>query len=393
MSKPSHSAGGQAAGMPLSADSRHADSRHRAARAEQEHKLLLAGAAVLVDEFDDHDGHMRIHDSLLRSELYQSLTEEEKDRLRRHIAAHAHMRQTMASASVRIAVPSPEEVLRQRRSQFWLRFKRNRFGLVGLALVTFLGLVAVVGPFVAPYDPIAQNPRAVLQGPSAAHWMGTDDIGRDIFSRILHAAHVSLAAGIGVVLVGLVTGVPLGAIAAYFRRADVIIMRLAETLLALTGLLFALALVAIMGPGFTSVLLGAGIAGMPSTILLTRSLVLALRNNDFVTAASCVGCTDFRILAMHILPNCMSPLVVQQTFRIAVGILTVASLSFLGLGVQPPTPEWGSMLSSGREYLYRAPHVSTFPGLALALTVLAFNLLGDAVRDALDPRYYGTRRT
>ncbi len=282
-------------------------------------------------------------------------------------------------------------VLRSARQELWRRFRRNRLATAGLLLVLLEGVVAVAGPWLAPYDPLAQDGIVRLQGPSAQHLMGTDDLGRDIFSRILHGAGLSLGSGIAVVLLGLVAGVPLGAVAAYFRGADALIMRISEVMLALPGMLLALSLVAIMGPGLVSVLLGAGIAGIPSTILLTRSLVLGIRQNDYVLAARCIGCRDGRIVAFHILPNCLSSLTVAQTFRVALGILTVSSLSFLGLGAQPPAPEWGAMLSNGRDFLYRAPHVAAFPGLALAVTVLAFNLLGDGLRDMLDPRYTGRR--
>ena len=275
------------------------------------------------------------------------------------------------------------------RSRLWERFRGNRLALIGSAIVLAEVVVAFAGPLVAPYDPIAQQTAIRLQPPSSAHWLGTDDLGRDILSRILHGAGLSLGAGVAVVLFGIVTGIPLGAIAAYFRRTDALIMRAAEIMLALPGILLALVLVATMGPGFISVLLGAGLASTPSVILLTRGLVLALRENDFVIAARAVGCQEGRILIRHIMPNTTSSLVVSQTFRIAAGILTVSSLSFLGLGAQPPSPEWGAMLSNGRDYLYRAPHVAAFPGLALTITVLAFNLVGDGLRDVLDPRFAG----
>lgn len=293
-------------------------------------------------------------------------------------------------ASVPRARPAVTEVRRvSTRSQLWERFRSNRLAMIGSLIVLAEVLLAFVGPFIAPYDPIAQTTAVRLQPPSAAHWLGTDDLGRDVLSRILHGAGLSLGAGVAVVLFGIVTGIPLGAIAAYFRRTDALIMRAAEIMLALPGILLALVLVATMGPGFTSVLLGAGLASTPSVILLTRGLVLALRENDFVIAARAVGCQEGRILMRHIMPNTTSSLVVSQTFRIAAGILTVSSLSFLGLGAQPPSPEWGAMLSNGRDYLYRAPHVAAFPGLALTITVLAFNLVGDGLRDVLDPKFAG----
>lgn len=287
-------------------------------------------------------------------------------------------------APARLAPLAPQVSVRR---QLWERFRRNRLAMIGSTIVLAEVLVAIVGPFIAPYDPIAQQTDIRLQAPSAEHWLGTDDLGRDVLSRILHGAGLSLGAGVAVVLFGIITGIPLGAIAAYFRRMDAPIMRASEIMLAIPGILLALVLVATMGPGFTSVLLGAGLASTPSVILLTRGLVLGLRDHDFVIAARAVGCQEGRILVRHILPNTTSSLVVSQTFRIAAGILTVSSLSFLGLGAQPPTPEWGAMLSNGRDFLYRAPHVAAFPGLALTITVFAFNLVGDGLRDILDPRF------
>lgn len=294
---------------------------------------------------------------------------------------------TEASATAARLAPLERQV--SVRRQLWDRFRRNRLALIGSGIVLAEVVLAIVGPFIAPYDPIAQQTDIRLQAPTAEHWLGTDDLGRDVLSRILHGAGLSLGAGVAVVLFGIITGIPLGAIAAYFRRMDTPIMRASEIMLAIPGILLALVLVATMGPGFTSVLLGAGLASTPSVILLTRGLVLGLREHDFVIAARAVGCKEGRILVRHILPNTTSSLVVSQTFRIAAGILTVSSLSFLGLGAQPPTPEWGAMLSNGRDFLYRAPHVAAFPGLALTITVLAFNLVGDGLRDILDPRFAG----
>jgi peptide/nickel transport system permease protein len=216
--------------------------------------------------------------------------------------------------------------------------------------------------------------------------MGTDDLGRDIFSRILHGAPLSMLEGVVVVVVAFGVGVPLGACAAYFRKLDAVIMRCTEVMLAFPAMLLALGLVAILGPGLASVLIGAGVAGIPPTTVLTRSLVLGVQQNEYVTAARTIGCWPGRILFRHILPNCISSLLVAASFRVALGILIASSLSFLGLGAQPPTPEWGAMLSNGRDFLYRAPHVAAFPGLALGATVLAFNLLGDGLRDMFDPR-------
>jgi peptide/nickel transport system permease protein len=276
--------------------------------------------------------------------------------------------------------------VRTARQELWRRFRRNRLALAGSAILLFELLVAILGPWLAPFDPVVQDGGRRLLGPSPPNWMGTDDLGRDILSRILHGTRISLFEGVVIVAVSMLVGVPLGACAAYFRRIDNFVMRSLEILLAFPGMLLALGLVAIMGPGLTSVLLAAGLSGIPSNAILARGLVLGVQYNEYVVAARAIGCRDRRVLFGHILPNCLSPLVVQASFRVALGILVAAALSFLGLGAQPPAPEWGAMLSNGRDFLYRAPHVAAFPGFALALTVLGFNLLGDGLRDMLDPR-------
>jgi peptide/nickel transport system permease protein len=294
------------------------------------------------------------------------------------------------SASVALPAPRRERVassptVRSER-KFWRRFKRNRLALAGSVILVLQALLALVGPIVAPHDPYVQDGARRLLGPSAEHWLGTDDLGRDILSRLLHGARISIVEGVVIVAISMLIGVPLGAIAAYFRRLENVIMRPLEILLAFPGMLLALGLVAIMGPGLLSVLLAVGISGIPSNAILTRSLVLGVQHNEYVLAARAIGSGDQRILLRHVLPNCLSPLIVQASFRVGLGILIAASLSFLGLGAQPPMPEWGAMLSNGRDFLYRAPHVATFPGLALGLTTLGFNLLGDGLRDMLDPR-------
>jgi ABC-type dipeptide/oligopeptide/nickel transport system permease subunit len=272
------------------------------------------------------------------------------------------------------------------QQELWRRFWRNRLAVAGAALLLGELLVVLFGPWLAPYDPTDRDGVNRLTGPSLQHVMGTDDLGRDIFSRILHGAPLSMLEGVVVVVVAFGVGVPLGACAAYFRKLDAVIMRCTEVMLAFPAMLLALGLVAILGPGLASVLIGAGVAGIPPTTVLTRSLVLSVQQNEYVTAARTIGCWPGRILFRHILPNCISSLLVAASFRVALGILIASSLSFLGLGAQPPTPEWGAMLSNGRDFLYRAPHVAAFPGLALGATILAFNLLGDGLRDMFDPR-------
>jgi peptide/nickel transport system permease protein len=293
---------------------------------------------------------------------------------------------TPAPAISHTVTTQPIQV-RAARHEFWRRFRRNRLAVAGTLLVLLELVLLAVGPLIAPYDPIAQDSAGRLQGPTTAHLMGTDDLGRDVFSRILHGTRYSIVSGLVVLVIGLVVGVPLGAVAAYARKLDAPIMRVNDVLLAFPALLLALSLVAMLGPSLPSVLLGVGISSVPPTVLLARGLVLSVQQNDYVTAARALGCRDRQILVWHILPNCVSPLLIAASFRIALGILAVSTLSFLGLGAQPPIPEWGAMLSNGRDFLYRAPHVAAFPGLALAVTVLAFNLLGDGLRDMLDPRY------
>jgi ABC-type dipeptide/oligopeptide/nickel transport system permease subunit len=268
----------------------------------------------------------------------------------------------------------------------WRLFARNRLAVAGAALLCIEIVLAFVGPAVAPYDPSEQAFRP-LQGPSLQNLMGTDDIGRDVFSRLLHGTPISLLEGLGVLAIASLAGIPLGLVAAYFRRADAVIMRASEIMLAFPSMFLAIGLVAVIGTNLFGVILAVGISGMWPTAVLTRSVALDVLHEDYVLAARAVGCRDSRIIFSHIVPNAAGPLLVAASFRVADGILTVAAISFIGLGAQPPTPEWGAMLSNGREYLFSAVHVSAFPGLALAVTVLAFNLLGDGLRDVFDPRY------
>lgn len=272
------------------------------------------------------------------------------------------------------------------RTELWHRFARNRFALAGAALLGFMTAVAVFGPVVAPYDPIAQSfPR--LQPPRLEHIMGTDDLGRDILSRVIHGTRISMLEGLAVLAIAFGIGMPLGLIAAFFRRAEPVIMRASEIMLAFPSMFLAIGLVAALGTGLLGVIIAAGVSGIWPTTVLTRSVARSTQQNDYVLAAKAIGARNSRIIVTHVLPNSLGPLTVSASFRVADGILTVSAISFIGLGAQPPTPEWGAMLSGGRDYLYSALHVSLFPGLALATTVLAFNLLGDGLRDMLDPRH------
>ena len=272
-------------------------------------------------------------------------------------------------------------------SDAWSRLLRNPVAMAGGAVVILLIVVAIVAPYLAPYDPVHQDLANSLAGPSMKHLAGTDVHGRDIFSRIIYGTRISLRIGFLGMLLGCVVGVILGLVAGYYGGwADTIIMRLMDVQLAFPGLLVAICIIAIIGPGLENVIVAVGIFSVPLFARVTRGQVLSLKEQDFIAAARMMGAQDGRIMLNHLLPNAAAPLLVLCTLRIATAILTAASLSFLGLGAQPPIPEWGAMLSDGRAYLALAPHVATTPGLAILVTVLAFNLLGDGLRDALDPR-------
>jgi ABC-type dipeptide/oligopeptide/nickel transport system permease subunit len=293
-------------------------------------------------------------------------------------------RQPEAARSV---VPAPARTSRSLWSDARARLLRNPVAVAGGAVVILLALVALAAPYVAPYDPIHQDLAASLASPSLAHLAGTDIQGRDIFSRIIYGTRISLRIGFLGMLLGCVVGVILGLIAGYYGGwADSIIMRLMDVQLAFPGLLVAICIIAIIGPGLENVIVAVGIFSVPLFARVTRGQILSLKEQEFIVAARMMGAHDGRIMLNHLLPNAVAPLLVLCTLRIATAILTAASLSFLGLGAQPPTPEWGAMLSDGRAYLAIAPHVATIPGLAILVTVLAFNLLGDGLRDALDPR-------
>jgi len=299
-------------------------------------------------------------------------------------------RQRVASQST---VEAPSAVSRSARESrsLWsdarARLLRNPVAMAGGAVVILLFLVAIAAPYVAPYDPIHQELADSLAGPSMKHLAGTDVHGRDIFSRIIYGTRISLRIGFLGMLLGCVVGVMLGLVAGYYGNwADTIIMRLMDVQLAFPGLLVAICIIAIIGPGLENIIVAVGIFSVPLFARVTRGQILSLKEQEFIVAARMIGAQDGRIMLNHLLPNAVAPLLVLCTLRIATAILTAASLSFLGLGAQPPIPEWGAMLSDGRAYLAIAPHVATTPGLAILITVLSFNLLGDGLRDALDPR-------
>ena len=270
---------------------------------------------------------------------------------------------------------------------FWKRLLKNRLAAAGGVLLLGFLLLAIAAPLAAPHDPYAQNLYERLQPPSLAYPFGTDDFGRDVLSRVIYGARISLRVGVAAVLIALVLGVPIGLVSGYWGGAlDQVLMRAMDLMLAFPSILLAIAIVAILGPGLENAMLAVGIVAVPQYARLVRASALTVRGQDDVQAVRALGAGDFRILFFSILPNCLTPLIVQSTLGLATAILDAAGLSFLGLGAQPPTPEWGAMLTGGRELVLRAPWVLTFPGVAIFLTVLAFNLVGDGLRDALDPR-------
>jgi peptide/nickel transport system permease protein len=261
---------------------------------------------------------------------------------------------------------------------------------LGAAIVLVAVLAAIAGPWLSPFDPSAQELALRLEGPTEAHWFGLDELGRDILTRVLAGARISLLVGLVVVGVSSTVGITLGSIAGYFGgRIDEAISRLIDILLAFPGLLLAIALVAVLGPSLTNVVLALSLIGWVGYARLVRGQVLRTRELEFVQAARAVGATASRILTRHIIPTTLPAVTVQATLGMGGAILAEAALSFLGLGVQPPTPSWGTMLSYGRGHLLDAPHLTIFPGLAIAVLVLGFNFLGDGLRDALDPATRG----
>ena len=277
--------------------------------------------------------------------------------------------------------------------EFWLSLRQNRGAIGGLITIVCITLVALLAPWIAPYSPILTDntvflsPPAWQSGGSSAHWLGTDAIGRDILSRLMHGARLSLLIGVAVVALSVVCGTALGLLAGYVRGIfDVMVMRCMDVILTLPSLLLAIVIVAILGPGLMNAMLAVSIVVLPHYVRITRAAVIAQGQRDYVTAARLSGAGHLRLMLVEILPNCAAPLIVQASLGLSTAILDAAALGFLGLGAQPPSPEWGTMLADAREFVLRAWWVVTFPGLAILITVLGFNLLGDGLRDALDPK-------
>jgi len=275
--------------------------------------------------------------------------------------------------------------------ELWKRIKRSRMAITGLIIITVVIAVAILAPVIAPFDPYKQNLAVrLLKVGSPGHLLGTDEYGRDLLSRLIYGARISLLVGFSSVGFGLVFGVVLGLTAGYYAKLDGIIMRIIDVLLAFPGVLLALAIVSILGPGIINVIIAIGIWSVPTLARVVRSTVLYIKELDYVTAAKALGETDMNIIFREILPNCMSSIIVYATMRLATAILSAATLSFLGLGAQPPLAEWGAMTATGRNFIYQAPHLTLIPGFAIILVVFGFNSVGDGLRDALDPNLKNT---
>jgi len=268
------------------------------------------------------------------------------------------------------------------------RLFQNKFGVLGGIFLFILVILAIFAPWLAPFNPTKQDYMSVLQGPSATHWFGTDSLGRDILSRVIYGARVSLKAGIISVGIALVIGIPIGLISGYFKGFwdEYIIMRITDAMLSFPSLVLALTLAAVLGAGLNNAMIAIGLVYTPTFIRLVRGVVLAEREREYVEAARSSGIRHWRVMLFHILPNSWAPIMVQATLSVAGAILSEASLSFLGLGTQPPTPSWGAMLSEGQGYLVQAPWMSIWPGIFIFLAVMSINVFGDAVRDMLDPK-------
>jgi len=299
----------------------------------------------------------------------------------------------MATTTSTLEVSTQDPTSARRFSEFWYYFSENRGAVIGFWFFILLVILAVFAPLIAPHAPNAQYRDAVLvppfweDGGRAAYLLGTDAVGRDILSRLLYGARYSLFIGVIVTTIALIGGVIVGVIAGFFRGwIDTVIMRIMDIILAFPSLLLALVLVAVLGPGLMNAMIAIALVLQPHFVRLTRAAVMAEKGREYVTAAQVAGASRFRLMFITILPNCLAPLIVQATLSFSTAILDAAALGFLGMGAQPPTPEWGTMLAEAREFILRAWWVVTLPGLAILVTVLAINLMGDGLRDALDPK-------
>ena len=277
---------------------------------------------------------------------------------------------------------------RSRGAEIWRNFRKNKGAMIALAYLLLLFTVALTADLWIPQDKIAgMHIKDKLQSPNATYWFGTDEMGRDLFWRVIYGARSSLAIGFVSVMISLLIGVPLGSVAGYFGgKVENLIMRFVDIFAAIPAILMSMVIVAVLGQKIENLMLAVGIAAVPSFTRITRAAVLTVKNNEYVEAARALGKSNAYVIFHHILPNCLSPIIVQVTLRVASAIISASSLSFLGIGVKPPTPEWGALLNAGNAKIRSAPYLTFFPGLAIMLTVLAFNLVGDGIRDAMDPK-------
>jgi len=270
---------------------------------------------------------------------------------------------------------------------FWPRLQRNRLAMAGAIVVIVLLLLSLLAPWIAPHNPTEINAWHVLSPPSGSHWFGTDELGRDVFSRVLYGARISLKVGFVAIGIAVVVGSAVGLIAGFYGGwIDSLLMRGVDIMLCFPAFFLILAIITFLEPSIWYIMAVIGLTGWMGVARLVRAEVLAIREMDYIMAARCIGCSDLRIILRHILPNALSPVLVAATLGVAGAILTESALSFLGIGVQPPTPSWGNILTSGKDYIEFAWWLSLFPGLAILITVLAYNLLGEGIRDSLDPR-------
>ncbi|MBI2355461.1 MAG: ABC transporter permease [Deltaproteobacteria bacterium] len=270
---------------------------------------------------------------------------------------------------------------------FWQRIKRNRLALAGGCVVALLFLVSLLAPLIAPYDPNGINAWQVLEPPSVQHWFGTDELGRDVLSRVLYGARISLKVGFVAIGIAVAIGTVVGLVSGFYSGiVDAALMRVVDIMLCFPAFFLILAVITFLEPSIWYIMMVIGLTGWMGVARLVRAETLSIREMDYIMAARCIGCSDSRIILRHILPNVVSPILVSATLGVAGAILTESALSFLGIGVQPPTPSWGNILTSGKDYIEFAWWLSLFPGLAILVTVLAYNLLGEGIRDALDPR-------
>lgn len=285
--------------------------------------------------------------------------------------------------------PAGKRRAKSRGEIIWHAFKKNKGAMIGLIILVVLFIIALTVDLWLPEDMyIKQSPRESCMAPGSAHWFGTDEYGRDLFWRVVYGTKYSLAIGFVAVIVSLIVGVPLGAVAGYFGgKVEETIMRITDIFSAIPSILMAVCVVSVLGYGTVNLMIAVGISSVPTFVKTTRAAIMTVKNNEFIEASRALGKSEFFIIFRHVIPNCLSPIIVASTLRIASAIVSASSLSFLGLGIQPPSPEWGALLSSGKEFIRGYSYMCLYPGLAIMITVLAFNLVGDGLRDAMDPKF------